>query len=428
MAEEETSAGGVVAAPLGIETISAEEVSEGQKRFAFSLVSLSHALNHLQSNITSVLYPAMMNDLGFGLLELGVLSAVSNVTGQGLQVIWGFLSTFFRRTVILGVGNLLLGLSVILHALLGNYPQLIAARIFTSMASSPQHPIGASILSRYFPRARGWALTFHFTAGNVGSFLAPAIASFLLLYMGWRPVFIILGLPGLVMGLMFFFLSDRVAGGSGLDAKKKSARASLNAYRQCLKNRNIVFTSLVLMVGAAGRGTGINVTYLVPFFMKKFDVTAATGGFLLTLIYGAGMVGPLLIGWLSDRYWKRTAILQLTLLLSAIMTVWLVHHPVLGPVFFLNLILYGAFVQSRGSLTQAMIGDFASEELTDAAFSIYYFVGFISGPLWTLLTGYIMDRYGFTPAFYVAASTYLAGMILLVTVNEERKPAPVELK
>jgi len=417
MVGKDTSAG-EAAAPPGIGTLPYEEVSAAQKRFALSVVGFSHTLNHIESSVTSVLYPAMMNDLGFGLLQLGVLSAVSNFTGQGLQVIWGFLSTFFKRTVLLGMGNVLLGISIILHALLGNYPQLLAARIFASMASSPQHPIGASLLSRFFPKARGWALTFHNTAGNVGSFVAPAIASFLLLSMGWRPVFVILGLPGLVMGLLFFFLRDRVAEGGGLDGKKKSARVSFHAYLQCLKNRNIVFTSLVLMVGAAGRGTGINNTYLVPFFMKQFEVSASAGGFLLTLIQGAGLVGPLLIGWLSDRYWKRTSILQLTLLFSALMTFWLVHHPVLGPLLFLNLVLYGAVVQSRGSLTQAMIGDFASDELTDAAFSIYYFVGFISGPFWTLLTGYVMDHYGFIPAFYLAASTYLAGMGMLMFVKD----------
>jgi hypothetical protein len=32
----------------------------------------------------------------------------------------------------------------------------------------------------------------------------------------------------------------------------------------------------------------------------------------------------------------------------------------------------------------------------------------MSGPVWTLVTGYIMDSYGFTPAFYVAGGTYLA--------------------
>jgi dipeptide/tripeptide permease len=72
-----------------------------------------------------------------------------------------------------------------------------------------------------------------------------------------------------------------------------------------------------------------------------------------------------------------------------------------------------------------MIGDYAAGKLADAAFSIYYFVGFISGPLWTLVTGYVMDRYGFTPAFYVAAATYLAGMVLLFFVKDQEKGVTV---
>jgi dipeptide/tripeptide permease len=100
------------------------------------------------------------------------------------------------------------------------------------------------------------------------------------------------------------------------------------------------------------------------------------------------------------------------------MTVWLANQTALGLIFYLNLILYGAVVQSRGSLTQAMVGDFATEEMTDAAFSIFYFVGFVSGPIWTLIIGYIMDQFGFTPAFYVAASTYIIGMLLLRFVRE----------
>ena len=97
--------------------------------------------------------------------------------------------------------------------------------------------------------------------------------------------------------------------------------------------------------------------------------------------------------------------------------------PSLGPLFYFNLILYGSVVEARGSLTQTMISDFAKDDLTDAAFSIYYFVGCISGPIWTLIVGYVMQQYGFTPAFLVAASTYLAGMLLLRFVKEEPRPA-----
>src|SRR5678815_731369 len=177
--------------------------------------------------------------------------------------------------------------------------------------------------------------------------------------------------------------------------------------------------------GAHGRGGrtrhGVNMTYLVPFFMSKFAISASAGGLLLTLMQSAGLIGPMAIAWFSDWLGKRTAITQITLLLSALMTVLLVQHSSLNFLFYLNLLLYGAFVQARGALTQTMIGDFASEELIDAAFSIYYFVGFVSGPIWTLVIGYVMQHYGFTQAFYVAAASYIAGMLLLLFVKEESK-------
>jgi MFS family permease len=397
------------------------EATIRQKHMALGLISGCHVLNHLQYSITSVIFPVMMTELGFGLVGLGFISALSSFVGQGLQVIYGFLSNFFKRTTMLAVGNVVVGITAMSQFFVSNYPQLVAARVAIDAGSSPQHPLGSSILSRYYPQSRGWALTFHHSAGNLGSFLGPAAASLALLYFNWHTAFVIFGVLSLIMGLTLFWVPDHTGGADDRAGGKTKARAGFNAYLQCLKNRNIVLTSLVLMVGAAGRGTGVNMTYLVPFFMQKFDVSASTGGLILTLMQAAGLVGPLAIAWYSDRAGTRRGITQATLFLSALMTVWLVQHPSLSFLFYLNLILYGAFVQARGSLTQTMIGDFATAELTDAAFSIYYFVGFISGPIWTLIIGYVMAHYGFTPAFYIAAATYIAGMALLWFVKEPPK-------
>ena len=397
------------------------EASLHQKRMAIGLISGCHVLNHLQYSITSVLFPVMMTELGFGLVGLGFISALSSFVGQGLQVFYGFLSNFFRRTTMLALGNVVVGITAILQFFVGSYGQLVTARVAIDAGSSPQHPLGSSILSRYYPQNRGWALTFHHSAGNLGSFIGPAAASLALLYMGWRSAFVMFGALSLIMGLTLFAVRDHSAGTSreGTSGKTR-AKAGFDAYLQCLKNRNIMFTSLVLMVGAAGRGTGVNMTYLVPFFMAQYGVSASGGGILLTMMQAAGLVGPLAIAWFSDKTGTRRGITQLTLLLSAVMTVWLVQHNSLSVLFYINLLLYGAFVQARGSLTQTMIGDFATPELTDAAFSIYYFVGFISGPIWTMIIGYAMAHYGFAPAFYIAAGTYIAGMLLLLFVKEER--------
>ena len=47
------------------------------------------------------------------------------------------------------------------------------------------------------------------------------------------------------------------------------------------------------------------------------------------------------------------------------------------------------------------------------AFSVYFFIGFISGPAWTFLVGWLIDRSSFTLAFQVVSVSYLAGMLLV---------------
>src|SRR6266540_4049684 len=399
MSDQTTSVASVAASSAETPTL---EASLREKRLALTLISTCHTLNHLQYSITSVIFPVMMKELGFGLLQLGALSAISNFVGQGLQVIYGLITGFFKRSVILGTGNVIVGVSAISQFFVGNYSQLLVARVAIDAGSSPQHPLGSSILSRFFPKARGWALTFHHSAGSFGSFIGPGLASIALLYM----------------------VREHASAADEARDRKGNFKANIDAYRACLKNRNILFTSLVLMVGAAGRGTGINLTYLVPFFMERFAVSASVGGLFLTVSQGAALAGPPAIAWPSDRFARRATVTQITLLLSALLTVWLAYQTSLGLLFYLNLILYGSVVEARSSLTQTMISDFARDDLTDAAFSIYYFVGCISGPIWTLVVGYVMQNYGFTPAFLLAAATYVAGMGLLTFVKEETKQLP----
>src|SRR5262245_3836462 len=304
MSEQQT-AGATATVALGAQPL---EATEQQKRLAISLISSCHTLNHLQYSITSVIFPVMMQELGFGLLQIGLLSAISNFIGQGLQVIYCFFTGFFKRTVVLGAGNVIVGLSAISQYFVGSYPQLLIARIAIDAGSSPQHPLGSSILSRFYPKARGWALTFHHSAGSFGSFIGPGLASIALLYMGWRTAFVVFGLASLVMGLTLFMVREHASTADEVKDRKSSFKSNLDSYRACLENRNILFTSLVLMVGAAGRGTGINLTYLVPFFMERFEVSASMGGLFLTVLQAAGLVGPLAIAWFSDRFGRRSVV------------------------------------------------------------------------------------------------------------------------
>jgi dipeptide/tripeptide permease len=112
--------------------------------------------------------------------------------------------------------------------------------------------------------------------------------------------------------------------------------------------------------------------------------------------------------------------LQLSLALSCVGSLWVAH---LGPgevTLFTSLLLYSAFTSSRGTQTQAIVADAATDEDRDAAFSLYFLLGFLSQPFWVLLTGYLMDTAGFATALTILSVTYVVGIVIVSFLQDDR--------
>jgi MFS family permease len=107
--------------------------------------------------------------------------------------------------------------------------------------------------------------------------------------------------------------------------------------------------------------------------------------------------------------------------MSCVSTVTLLAHSEITIALILNLVVYGLVVNSRESLTVSLLGDSVPEEHYDAAFSLYYFIGFISGPAWTALTGYLVASRGFAVAWWVVGLTYLTGIVLIGLLSSGKK-------
>lgn len=388
-----------------------------ERKAICGIVCSSHLVNHFQTSMVAVLFPLMMKDLGFGYVEIGFITTVRGLANQLLQALYGFMVPYVKRAVILGTGNIIVGLSVLATGFASSYPFVLATRTISGVGSSAQHPVGSTMLATHYPEARGRILAFHTTIGNVGSLLAPILAGLLLLYVDWRSVFWIVGGISFLTGVPYFLFRDTVKPAPLEGSRRKRAAQGWEAYKTCLKNKKFMIVSLVLAVGAAGRGEGISVTYLVPHFVNDLKIDVTHGAILFTLLQVMGLVGPFLWGWASDRF-SRITTLQLSLFLSGLSTIWLGWQAEASVWLIASLIFYGLAVHSRQTLTQALLTDIVDEPVIDAAFSLYYTIGFISGPFWTILTGWIMQRFGFGYAFSVISVSYFMGMVLLLFLRE----------
>lgn len=389
------------------------EQNSRQRGTIFGIVCAAHFVNHFQSAMLGVIYPLMMTELGMSYMAIASLAAVYNTLGSVFQAGYGFLVPYVRRGVILGAGNCLLGLSVVASGFASNFNHFFTARLIGGIGSSPQHPVGSSILASHFGAARGRILAFHSTSGQIGSLFAPLLAALLVTQLGWRGVFWAVGALATAMGMICFVFRDSLRTASVDRPKSQLTPLGWEAYKACFKNKSVMLVSLVFMAGAAGRGQDINEVYIIPHFVHDFNLNITYGAFLFTFIQVGSLIGPFVWGWISDRF-NRKLVIQASLLMSALCTLWLAWQESVSAGLFVNLVIYGAAVTSRQTLTQALLADLVGDDLFDAAFSLYYFIGFISIPFWTVITGSVMTKYGFGPAFTLISTSYLLAMSLLV--------------
>jgi predicted MFS family arabinose efflux permease len=383
------------------------------------LSNVSHGLNHFQNQMLTMLYPFIMADLGMGYTEVGILSAIRSTVTALSQGAYGFVTPLVSRCKILGFANFGIALGTFISGTALSFPALVVARCVSALGSSAQHPVGYSILTSYFPKARGAAIAINTSASNVGTLIATPLATALLLILGWRQIFFIVAFFSIIMGAVYLLFRDYGAPDRSGSAGRRLGQG-LSAYKRVLKNRNMMIIALVFMVGAAGQEAGINQTYFAPHLALDFGYSALIVGILITAINLGAIGGPIIFGFLSDRM-DRVKVLQASLVLSVIGSLWVAWQGPNEIALFVGLMIYSAVTHSRGTLTQSIVADSATDEDRDAAFSLYFLLGFLAQPFWLLVTGWMMDTAGFSIAVSRVAVSYAIAIGLLFLLRDPRK-------
>jgi MFS family permease len=380
------------------------------------LLALAHSLIHMQGALMPLVYIAVIDQFGLNEAAIGLFIAVTTAVGGGMQLSYGLLTRYVARPVLIGVGQIVFGLSLVLAGLASSVGQLLAAISGARIGASPQHPVGNGILADAYPAdRRGFAISTHIAGGNVGTVLVPFIGGALLAAVGWNTTLLLFGLPPLLVGMLilWFIREDHQAYG-------REARASgswLGQVRQVLGRDDLMRILGAAVVSAGGRGLDIAAPFLLLYFRGPLGIDDATVLWLYALLLVGAVVGPVLAGILSDRYGRRRTLIVYYLLSSVgILAVVLAG----GNLLFLAPLLlpFGTAVFSEGPVLQAFMADRAVGPLRDVAFSIYFTAAFGIGALWAIVIGSIVAGVGYVPAFVVMAASYVAGAILISSVRD----------
>ena len=173
-------------------------------------------------------------------------------------------------------------------------------------------------------------------------------------------------------------------------------------------------------MGAGGRGTGAIRTYLAVLLVDRYGISVSYAALFFAAYTFGGVIGPLALGWLADRTSSRLAI-RLNLLLSAVLLMLILTPASPGIALGAFVFLTGIFIQSRSTLLQSLLIQSGPQDARiDTMLSSYFTVGVISGPLWTILTGVLVDQAGMYVALGTMAFSFIVGMGILGLIRVDR--------
>jgi len=383
---------------------------KGKINSGFALVIISHVLNHTYDTLMPVLYPSMISELGLSYGLVGMISMGYRMCSGALQIVMGFLGRYVRRKYLLGFGMLWQSIANSLGSIAYGFEGLFLSRTLAGIGASPQHPTGAAYITETFSRERlGRALGTNITAAQLGTFITPFIASFLLSMFGWRNTILAFTIPGALVGIAFLFISESKRSG---DWKGLSSMGFLlDGLREVLHNKTVLVVMVVEMVMAFRMGAR---DFIPSYLVKDLAMSSIEASALFAIFMGAGLPAPYLWGYLSDRFERRKVLMST---MGAASLLWFIlPYCSNSAQLVLVFVPLGFVCQGVGGIIQAFVGTSTTKENRDLIYGIYFTLAYTVGSLGPVIMGYLADTLGFQIGFtyvgLVSAISVLAAYFL----------------
>lgn len=365
----------------------------------FSYTHLSH---DLCTGLLTALLPLIRESLGLSYLQSGLLLSAYTITSGLSQFPGGWIGDRLRRNIVIAVGLGGISLMAVAVGLSPAYYPMLFILVVMGIFAGAYHPSAVSMLSGYFEeRRRGKAIALHMAGGSIGFAMGPILGGLIAEFLGWRFAFIILALPALSavpLILKKFRQQEPVTQEPTTvdNTTQQPIQRGLSIF-QALKPIAIIFILTVATQLIAGSAMAFIPIYLVD----KHNITPGYAAMMLGIIRGAGIVGSLFGGWLSDRWGRKNAIF-LTLVATG-PVLYLLTILTFNAGLIMVFILFGMFMYMRQATVQPLLMDSVPPHLRATAFGIYFGLSMEGMSLVQPVAGHFMDIFGIVEVFTVIA-------------------------
>jgi predicted MFS family arabinose efflux permease len=387
---------------------------------AVTLLGLGFGLVGLDRWIIAPMLPKILPDLGLNAQDAGnIIGALGLSWGVFAIVMGGISDKIGLRKVLIpsilgfsllsGLSGMATGLTslILIRVVMGFTEGSFAPTSFAA-TNDASHPKRLGINQGI--QQCGFAL--------FGLAIAPILATQLLQFMSWRWVFVMVAIPGLILGILMFFTIREP--GKGKAAKSSDVvnphAGGTGGWSQVFKVRNIVLSMAALFCAMTGVFvlSGMLSLYLTEYL--KLNLQQA--GFVASAVGWGGFIGQFAWPGLSDIFGRRiTAVIGF---IGAAIMLYFFQRTGAEMGLLFGFLMVAAFFTL--GLVALLTGPVATEAapagLISSAIGLVVGSGEISAGIAQVIAGFVAKNFGIQNILWLPFGAVVLGVFICLFLKE----------
>ena len=281
-----------------------KEFEVGGRRAAYVLIicSLLNMVSYADSQVISVVLQQIKAELGLSDSQLGGATGAYYLGIIVFTLPISHLVDIWSRKKMIGIMALVWSFFTLATGMVGSFTALLVTRAGVGAGEAGFLPGGTALVSASYPeeqRGRKLGLFNMFlTVGVVAGVIAGGVLS---THFGWRTAFYVFGIPGIVLGLLAFFMQDYTL--QKADGSAYQHDSFWTNLKQLLKIPTLrwlyvglgMFAVLQISVG----------TWTPSLLMRAYGIKEDKAGLIMGLVTVIGLAGPILGGIIADKWHQK---------------------------------------------------------------------------------------------------------------------------
>ncbi len=372
-------------------------VSGFQRIYVLVLCFLLYMINFMDRQVLSAVLEPMKIDLGFTDTQAGILQTSFFLSMALLGIPAAYLVDRWSRRKTLSLMAIIWSAFTFITGLGRNFLGVILPRIMVGVGEAGFPSAGTAMLGAVYPReSRSRVLGIFNASIPLGSSLGALLGGYLSAHHGgWRTPFFVFAVPGVILGIMAFFIKDYKTVAVTDEHGKKAGFWSSIARLFKIPTLRWLFIGYAMHMAMAFSFAA----WGAAFVMRTQGVSEARAGMILGFSALGGIIGAPLGGVIADLWQKKNkkGRSYTPILASFFATILLFVALFLnleGPGFAL-IVFFGIFVVLGIPAVNSISQDVVSPGLKGVAWGMGGFVMMLGGAAWSpSAVGAISDALG----------------------------------